>query len=86
MPEDLALQESYACHKDHWRTVMLRVNPLYNQWQQIPAQWKSYEDRFSQVVRWMDTIDESLARMFKGIASPKYLKQKEKTFSVFVVT
>ena len=80
MPEDLALQESYACHKDHWRTVMSRVSSLYNQWQQIPAQWKSYEDRFSQVVRWMDSIDKSLARMFKGIASPKDFEAERENF------
>ena len=80
MPEDLALQESYACHKDHWRTVMSRVSSLYNQWQQIPAQWKSYEDRFSQMVRWMDSIDESLARMFKGIASPKDFEAERENF------
>ena len=80
MPEDLALQESYARHKDHWHTVMSRVNSLYNQWQEIPAQWKSYEDRFSQVVRWMDSIDKSLARMFKGIASPKDFEAERENF------
>ena len=31
MPEDLALQESYARHKDHWDTVMSRINSLFNQ-------------------------------------------------------
>ena len=80
MPEDLALQESYARHKDHWDTVMSRVTSLYNQLQQIPEQWKSYEDRFSQMVRWMDSIDDSLARMFKGISSPDDFEMEKENF------
>ena len=80
MPEDLALQESYARHKDHWDIVMSRVSSLYNQLQQIPEQWKSYEDRFSAMVRWMDSIDDSLARMFKGISSPEDFEIEKENF------
>ena len=79
MPEDVGLQESYARHKDHWDVVLSRVNALFGQLQQIPEQWRSYESRFSQMVRWMDNIDDSLARMFKGTSSPEDFEiEKEK--------
>ena len=79
MPEDVGLQESYARHKDHWDVVLSRVNALFGQLQQIPEQWRSYESRFSQMVRWMDNIDDSLARMFKGASSPEDFEiEKEK--------
>ena len=79
MPEDVGLQESYARHKDHWDVVLSRVNALFGQLQQIPEQWRSYESRFSQMVRWMDNIDASLARMFKGTSSPEDFEiEKEK--------
>ena len=69
MPEDVVLQESYARHKDHWDTVMSRINSLFNQLQQIPEQWRTYEEKFAQMVKWMDNIDECLTRMFKGTTS-----------------
>jgi nesprin-1 len=62
--------KSYARHKDHWDIVLARVNALFGQLQQIPEQWRTYEEKFSHMVRWMDNIDDSLARMFKGINSP----------------
>ncbi len=36
------------------------------QLEQIPEQWREYERKFSEMVRWMDSVDESLARMFKA--------------------
>ena len=80
MPEDLALQESYARHKDHWDTVMARINTLFNQLQQIPEQWRSYEEKFSEMVKWMDSIDSSLARMFKGISSLEDFETEKDNF------
>ena len=80
MPEDVGLQESYARHKDHWDVVLSRVNALFGQLQQIPEQWRSYESRFSQMVRWMDNIDSSLARMFKGTSSPEDFEMEKEKF------
>ena len=80
MPEDVGLQESYARHKDHWDVVLSRVNALFGQLQQIPEQWRSYESRFSQMVRWMDNIDASLARMFKGTSSPEDFEMEKEKF------
>ena len=80
MPEDVGLQESYARHKDHWDVVLSRVNALFGQLQQIPEQWRSYESRFSEMVRWMDNIDASLARMFKGTSSPEDFEMEKEKF------
>lgn len=80
MPEDVGLQESYARHKDHWDIVLARVNTLFGQLQQIPEQWRSYEERFSQMVHWMDNIDDSLARMFKGVSSPADFEVEKENF------
>ena len=80
MPEDLALQESYARHKDHWDTVMSRINSLFNQLQQIPEQWRMYEQKFATMVKWMDIIDASLARMFKGISSLEDFEREKNNF------
>ena len=80
MPEDVGLQESYARHKDHWDIVLARVDSLFGQLQQIPEQWRTYEEKFSQMVRWMDNIDESLARMFKGISSPADFEVEKEKF------
>ena len=66
MPDDLALQESYIRHKDHWDTVLARINTLFNQLQQIPEQWTTYESKFSNMSTWMDNIERCLARMFQG--------------------
>ena len=71
MPENLVLQESYAKHQEHWDSLLARIQSLAAQLQQIPEQWKTYEAKFSSMVTWMDSIDASLAKMFKGISSDK---------------
>ena len=80
MPEDQALQESYIRHKDHWNTVISRINSLFNQLQQIPEQWRSYEEKFANMVQWLDTIDECLERMFNANSSSEDFIREKKTF------
>ena len=45
MPENPVLQESYIKHKEHWDSLLSRIQGLYNQLQQIPEQWREYEER-----------------------------------------
>jgi nesprin-1 len=80
MPENLVLQESYAKHQEHWDSLMARIQSLAAQLQQIPEQWKTYEAKFSSMVTWMDSIDASLAKMFKGISSDKDFEVEKKNF------
>ena len=69
MPGDIALQESYTKHKDHWDQVLSRIQSLFSQLQQIPEEWKSYEDRFALMVKWMDQVEENLVNMFNPMAT-----------------
>ena len=80
MPEDIALQESYTRHKDHWDTVMTRINSLFNQLQQIPEQWRSYEEKFANMVKWMDSIEECQSRMFKGTSCLEDFEREKNNF------
>ena len=39
-----------------------------------------YEQKFATMVKWMDSIDASLARMFKGISSLEDFEREKNNF------
>ena len=60
------LQEAFQRHKATWDLLQGRVESLRSQLHQIPEQWRAYEARYAGMAAWMDAIDASLVRMFRG--------------------
>ena len=81
MPDDPTLQETFETRKAQWEDTLGRIKSIFGQLEKIPEQWREYEKKFSEMVRWMDSVDESLARMFKdagtGVDEAEFEREKE---------
>ena len=78
MPQDKSLQEAYDLRKKQWDDITAKIQAIFSQLEQIPEQWREYEKKFSEMVRWMDSVDGSLAKMFKGITGQEdFAREKE---------
>ena len=60
------LVQSLGERRGQWEAILSRVGSMSSQLEKIPGQWKEYERNFSAMVQWMDTVDCSLANIFKG--------------------
>ena len=66
--KDASLKEAVAGRRAQWEALSNRIQTLFSQLEQIPEQWREYEIKFSEMVRWMDGVDASLKRMFEGVS------------------
>lgn len=79
-PEDNCLQTAYDIKKEQWDAILAKIKSIFNQLEQIPEQWREYEKKFSEMVKWMDTVDNSFAKMFTGISSLDDFEREKQAF------
>ncbi|XP_063222936.1 muscle-specific protein 300 kDa isoform X4 [Bacillus rossius redtenbacheri] len=79
-PSDPSLQAALSRARAQQQGLSGKVAALQQQLQQIPQRWKEYQDRFSEMVKWMDSVDESLKRIVTEVNS---LEEFEKERTVF---
>ena len=80
--DDATLRDAHAARREQWDEMLGRIKSIFGQLEQIPEQWREYEKKFSEMVRWMDSVDESLARMFKVISTVKDFEKEKEAFQV----
>nr|CAD7429519.1 unnamed protein product [Timema monikensis] len=81
-PSDKNLQGAHNRALAQYQAVNTKISQLQQQLQMIPAQWKNYQDKFIEMVKWMDSVDESLKRILTEVNS---LEEFEKERAVFQV-
>ena len=59
---DLEIQQAFENIRNQWNTLMQR-DWLLCQLQAIPQKWCEYETNFEDMVKWMNTVDKSVASM-----------------------
>eukprot|EP00095_Tigriopus_kingsejongensis_P001452 maker-scaffold207_size258870-snap-gene-1.17 protein:Tk01452 transcript:maker-scaffold207_size258870-snap-gene-1.17-mRNA-1 annotation:"PREDICTED: nesprin-1-like" len=79
-PEDRNLEDILNTKQNQWDLIYERIQAVLKRLEQIPEQWREYEKKFSQMVRWMDTVDNSLAKMFKGQADANTFEGEKQGF------
>ncbi len=82
VPGDSSLGDTHKSRRKQWDEILGRVKSIFGQLEQIPEQWREYERKFSEMVRWMDSVDESLARMFKVISTVDDFEKEKEAFQV----
>jgi nesprin-1 len=60
---DLEIQQAFENIRNQWNTLMQRADWLLGQLQAIPQKWCEYETNFEDMVKWMNTVDKSVASM-----------------------
>ena len=60
---DLEIQQAFENIRNQWNTLMQRADWLLCQLQAIPQKWCEYETNFEDMVKWMNTVDKSVASM-----------------------
>ena len=74
---DQTLGQVLVERRGQWEAILNRIGSIFSQLEKIPEQWKEYEKKFSAMVQWMDTVDTSLANIFKG-EGPARLEEFER--------
>ncbi len=82
VPDDSSLNDSFEERKRQWEETLARMKSIFGQLEQIPEHWREYERKFSEMVKWMDSVDESLARMFKVITTVDDFEREKQGFQV----
>ena len=78
--DDDSLRKIHDTRKAQWEGILGRIKSIFSQLEQIPEQWRDYEKKFSAMVRWMDSVDDSLAKMFKaggGVGKEEFEQERE---------
>lgn len=82
LPNDKELITLYQNKSIVWQNLCKRIDIIYNDLQQIPDQWKNYHQKFVQIERWMDTVDQSLGRLTKELNSLEEFEREKLIFQV----
>lgn len=79
---DTTLTDALENHHKQLKDLRNRINSTLSQFEQIPEEWREYEQKFSHLVKWMDTIDQTLARMFTEIDNAEDFESEKDAFQV----
>ena len=80
--DDQTLGQVLDERRGQWEAILGRIGSIFSQLEKIPEQWREYEKKFSVMVQWMDTVDSSLANVFKG-EGPAHLEEFERAKGAF---
>ena len=80
--DDQALGQVLDERRGQWELILSRIGNIFSQLEKIPEQWREYEKKFSAMVQWMDTVDSSLANVFRG-EGPTRLDEFERAKGAF---
>ena len=76
------LQDSYDVYKSRWDAIRSRMENIFGQLEQIPEQWKAYEMKFREMSEWMNTVEKSLDKVFKGVTTHDGFLREKQNFQV----
>lgn len=81
-PADPCLVDGYKNAEIQWETVAIRVEHIRKTLQQIPAQWDYYHEKFTEMVGWMNTVDESLKNIMNEVNTMEEFEKERIVFQV----
>ncbi|XP_012271233.1 nesprin-1 isoform X8 [Orussus abietinus] len=79
-PNDSSLEEAADRAERQWEDSAQRVEHLREQLRRVPEQWAAYRQRFDDMVRWMDHVDDTLRSILKEVHT---LEEFEKEKAIF---
>jgi nesprin-1 len=79
---DLEIQQAFENIRNQWNTLMQRADWLLCQLQAIPQKWCEYETNFEDMVKWMNTVDKSVASMSVDAKSLENFNRLREEFKV----
>lgn len=81
-PQDSSLKETVQNVEKQWENLAEKVENLRQQLYQIPAQWKTYKDKFEAMVKWMDLVDSTLKNIMNDVNSMEEFEKEKAVFQV----
>lgn len=85
LPNDKELNITYQNKSIVWQNLLKRVDVILNDLQQIPDQWKTYRMKFTQIEKWMDSVDVCLANLTRELNSLEEFEKEKLVFQVSII-
>lgn len=83
-PQDKTLSDAVTSAEQQWESLAQKVEHLRQQLYQIPAQWKTYHERFEVMVKWMDLVDSTLKNIMNDVNSMEEFEKEKAVFQVIL--
>ncbi|XP_062549338.1 muscle-specific protein 300 kDa isoform X2 [Armigeres subalbatus] len=77
---DRALCQQYQIANNTWIEMCKRIDNVKNILNKIPAQWDAYHEKFNEMSRWMDSVDQSLKQIMIEKETMEQFEQEKITF------
>ena len=65
-----------------WEKIKAKVENMFGQLEQIPEQWKLYEEKYINMSDWMDSVEVSLKSVQSELKTFEEFEKEKETFQV----
>lgn len=79
---DTSLEESVLRCEQAWESTVQRVEHFRQQLQRIPAKWDAYKEKFREMERWMDHVDQTMDSIVREVDSAEAFEREKTIFQV----
>lgn len=76
------LQRTHQSVCNQWNSLSQRIAKMRETLQQIPAQWDHYRDKFHEMNKWMDLVDNTLRNIVNEVNSMEDFEKEKVIFQV----
>jgi len=83
-PEDKSLRDAVEKAEQQWTNVNIKIDNVQQQLERIPQRWDQYRSKFSDMVRWMDGVDEALKNILTDVSTPEEFDREIAAFRVSI--
>lgn len=80
--KDKSLPNGFKNAEQQWERVAQSIEDMRKTLQQIPAQWDYYREKFTEMVAWMDTVDDTLKNIINEVNSMEEFERERVVFQV----
>ncbi|KAJ8930094.1 hypothetical protein NQ314_017138, partial [Rhamnusium bicolor] len=79
-PKDKSIEEAVEKAQQQWKNVNVKIENLKQQLDQIPEKWQSYHDKFNEMNKWMDGVDNALKNILNDVNTMEEFEREKAVF------
>lgn len=81
-PTDKSLEESVEKAQQQWKNINIKIENLRQHLEQIPEKWQAYHDKFNEMNKWMDGVDNALKNILNDVNTMEEFEREKAIFQV----
>lgn len=81
-PKDQALKQAVEKAEQQWHNMNIKIENLKQQLEQVPEKWQAYHDKFGEMSKWMDGVDDTLKNILNDVHSVEEFEREKAIFQV----